>query len=52
MNDLEDIPFRVVSDYSPAGDQPKAIAELSTGLDSGLRFPFTLVSVSSVTSSA
>ena len=38
MNDLEDIPFRVVSDYSPAGDQPKAIAELSTGLDSGLRF--------------
>jgi excinuclease ABC subunit B len=32
------IPFRVVSDYSPAGDQPKAIAELSSGLDEGLRY--------------
>ena len=30
--------FRVVSDYKPAGDQPKAIAELSEGIDSGLRF--------------
>ena len=34
----ENIPFRVVSDYSPAGDQPKAIAELTAGIDSGLRF--------------
>jgi len=42
MSDLvsveENIPFRVVSEYSPAGDQPKAIAELSSGIDSGLRF--------------
>ena len=30
--------FQVVSEYKPTGDQPKAIAELSTGLDSGLRF--------------
>ncbi|MFZ9696039.1 MAG: excinuclease ABC subunit UvrB [Ilumatobacteraceae bacterium] len=30
--------FRVVSEYSPAGDQPKAIAQLSEGIDSGVRF--------------
>ena len=30
--------FRVVADYSPAGDQPKAIAELSDGIVSGLRY--------------
>ena len=28
-------PFEVVSDFSPAGDQPKAIAELSEGLRAG-----------------
>jgi hypothetical protein len=28
-------PFEVVSDFSPAGDQPKAIAELSEGLLAG-----------------
>ncbi|MFM1752728.1 MAG: excinuclease subunit UvrB, partial [Actinomycetota bacterium] len=28
----------MVSDYSPAGDQPKAIAELSAGIDSSLRY--------------
>jgi excinuclease ABC subunit B len=27
--------FRVVSEYQPAGDQPTAIEELSTGLDNG-----------------
>ena len=32
------IPFRVVADYAPAGDQPKAIAELSEGIESGLRY--------------
>lgn len=32
------VEFRVVADYSPAGDQPKAIAELSDGIESGLRF--------------
>ncbi len=30
--------FEVVSDFSPAGDQPKAIAELSSGVESGERF--------------
>ena len=29
-------PFQVVSDYSPAGDQPTAIAELVAGLANGL----------------
>jgi excinuclease ABC subunit B len=28
--------FQVVSDYEPAGDQPKAIAELIDGIESGL----------------
>ncbi len=32
------VPFRVVADYSPAGDQPKAIAELADGIESGLRY--------------
>jgi excinuclease ABC subunit B len=32
------IPFRVVSEYSPAGDQPKAIADLSNGIEDGLRY--------------
>ena len=30
--------FEVVSEYQPAGDQPKAIAQLSEGIESGLRF--------------
>ena len=30
--------FAVVSDYQPAGDQPKAIGELSEGIESGLRY--------------
>jgi excinuclease ABC subunit B len=29
-------PFKIVSDYSPAGDQPKAIVELVGGLENGL----------------
>ena len=29
-------PFKIVSDYSPAGDQPKAIDELVAGLNNGL----------------
>mgnify|MGYP001575522959 FL=1 len=32
------IPFRVVSDFSPAGDQPQAIAKLAAGVDAGNRF--------------
>ena len=31
-------PFKVVSDFSPAGDQPKAIAGLAEGIDGGERF--------------
>lgn len=30
--------FQVVSDFDPAGDQPKAIEELSAGIESGERF--------------
>ncbi len=30
--------FQVVSDFAPAGDQPKAIAELSAGIEGGERF--------------
>ena len=30
--------FQVVSDYQPAGDQPKAIAALSKGVNDGLKF--------------
>ena len=30
--------FQVVSDYQPAGDQPKAIAQLSEGIERGDRF--------------
>ncbi|MEN9804767.1 MAG: UvrABC system protein [Actinomycetota bacterium] len=33
-----DRPFRVVSEFQPAGDQPTAIARLSEGIDEGLRF--------------
>lgn len=31
-------PFRVVSPFQPAGDQPAAISELASGLEQGLRF--------------
>ena len=31
-------PFKVVADFEPAGDQPKAIAELAEGIDRGDRF--------------
>ena len=30
--------FQVVSDYQPAGDQPKAIDALAHGVDSGMKF--------------
>ena len=30
--------FKVVSDYQPAGDQPKAIAQLAEGIERGNRF--------------
>ncbi|MGH9169181.1 MAG: hypothetical protein ACRD02_15280, partial [Acidimicrobiia bacterium] len=28
-------PFKLVSDFAPAGDQPKAIGELAEGLQRG-----------------
>jgi excinuclease ABC subunit B len=31
------IPFKIVADYEPAGDQPQAIAELVEGIKSGAR---------------
>jgi excinuclease ABC subunit B len=31
-------PFQVVSDFAPAGDQPKAIAQLAEGVERGDRF--------------
>jgi len=30
--------FKVVSDFAPAGDQPKAIEDLSLGIETGERF--------------
>ena len=30
--------FRMTAEYEPAGDQPKAIAELADGIENGLRF--------------
>jgi excinuclease ABC subunit B len=34
----EQIPFQMVSEFEPAGDQPKAIAELSEGIVAGERY--------------
>ncbi len=34
----DDRPFRVVSDFEPDGDQPKAIAQLAEGIERGDRF--------------
>src|SRR5438874_7920263 len=31
-------PFKVVSDFAPGGDQPRAVAELAEGVDRGDRF--------------
>jgi excinuclease ABC subunit B len=31
-------PFKVVSEFSPAGDQPEAIAALQAGIERGDRF--------------
>jgi len=38
MAELLDVPFEMISDFEPAGDQPKAIAALTEGLDRGDRF--------------
>tara|TARA_S200000501_G_scaffold357371_1_gene380970 strand:- start:8007 stop:10049 length:2043 start_codon:yes stop_codon:yes gene_type:complete len=34
----DDIPFKVVSDFNPAGDQPSAIQKLAEGIEAGERF--------------
>jgi excinuclease ABC subunit B len=34
----ESVPFKVVSDFEPRGDQPAAIAKLAQGIKDGLRF--------------
>ena len=34
----KNVPFKMVSDFDPAGDQPKAIAALAEGIASGERF--------------
>ncbi len=34
----EEVPLKVVSDFEPAGDQPKAIEELAKGITDGERF--------------
>src|SRR5690606_19099635 len=38
LGPVEDRPFKVVSDFAPAGDQPKAIAKLAEGIRRGDRF--------------
>ncbi len=38
MRQMIDKPFQVVSDYKPAGDQPKAIAELTEGVLRGDKY--------------
>ena len=35
---LANTPFKVVSPYEPAGDQPKAIKELAQGINEGMRY--------------
>ena len=35
---LANTPFKVVSPYEPAGDQPKAIKELAQGVEEGMRY--------------
>ena len=38
MPQRREVPFQMESDFQPAGDQPKAIAELAQGLADGCRF--------------
>ncbi len=35
---LAELPFEVVSDYSPAGDQPEAINAIARNVESGMRY--------------
>jgi len=38
MPELRHVPFEMVTEFEPAGDQPKAIEQLSEGLNTGARF--------------
>ena len=38
LGPVDDRPFKVMSEFAPAGDQPKAIAKLSEGIMRGDRF--------------
>jgi excinuclease ABC subunit B len=37
MGDAPEIPFTIVSDYRPQGDQPEAIAQLTANIEAGVR---------------
>ena len=38
VNRSDGVPFKVVSDFEPAGDQPNAIQNLATGIEKGQKF--------------
>ena len=38
MPEVRHVPFEMHTDFEPAGDQPKAIEELTEGLNTGARF--------------
>jgi len=38
MPELRHVPFEMVTEFEPAGDQPKAIEQLTEGLNTGARF--------------
>jgi len=38
MPELRHVPFEMVTDFEPAGDQPRAIEQLADGLNTGNRF--------------
>ena len=38
VNRSEGVPFKVVSDFEPAGDQPNAIQNLAAGIEKGEKF--------------
>ena len=38
VNRSDGVPFKVVSDFEPAGDQPNAIQNLATGIEEGEKF--------------
>ena len=38
VNRSDGVPFKVVSDFEPAGDQPNAIQNLATGIEKGEKF--------------